>query len=321
MKYFSVLNSFEAYQCEQTHERITVLGKRAVRMNHSRSEQLFYTKPFPVEFLRNFDDKKEHWVKLIKNPVKIPNYLWPDDIVDLSGNALKQKYALLFPFRDDLGGYVTIRDSLSNRTMSPDINIEASITLAKNLINAWCEFDSSRYLYHEFSFNNMFCNMDNEVMFDFSFSTQEYKDLSDGARVAMTKIHPDYTDVYYYQRKAFVVDVISNYFSMALILFRLLIGLLPYQGRLLEGFHNITKQDHAEWIKQYHKNPIFIFDEKEDVNRISSTTANPERYTERWEQLTPSMRKMFSAVFRTDNALRTIPPVFYTPHDWKNAIS
>lgn len=192
--------------------------------------------------------------------------------------------------------------------------------LAKNLLNAWCSLDEARYLYHEFSFNNMFSNMDNKAMLDFSFSVQEYNSVSDGKQVPMNRINPDYADVYYFQRKSSEMDAVSNYFSMTVILFRLLVGLLPYQGRLLEGVHNITKQEHSEWIKKYHQNPFFIFDEKEDVNRISSTTAYSEQYEKRWERLSPTARAMFAEVFDSDNALRKTGPVFYTPREWRNVI-
>ncbi|MCL2071277.1 MAG: hypothetical protein FWH07_03475 [Oscillospiraceae bacterium] len=326
MKYFSILNSLDFYNCEPQPARLTILGKKAVCMTNARSGKQFYTKPFPTEFLREVESDKGKWVKLIRRPLRIggkisENYIWPSDIIDLSGNQFKKNYALLLPFRDDLGGYEPMSVALSNTAMDcRNFDINANTRLAENLIEAWCKFNDSRYLYHEFSFNNMFCNMDNKVMFDFSFSAHEYSELSDGTSVPLNRIHPDYTDVYYYQRKSAKMDVISNYFSMAVILFRLLIGLLPYQGRLLEGIHNITKQEHSYWIMKYHQNPYFIFDENENVNRISSTVAYPELYEERWNRLPPLLKGMFAAVFNSDNALRKVPPVFYTPNDWKNAI-
>lgn len=322
MKYFSIINSFNIYQCEPNKDRFKLFGKNVLKLTGIRNGKAFCAKPFPAELLKEFDVEKERWLNLIRRPVNVKNYLWPVDIVDLSGNSFRKDYALLIPLSVGLGGYESIADSLTNTaTVNSDINIESNTALVKNLIDAWCGFDEARYLYHEFSFNNLFCNMDNEVMFDFSFSVHEYNNLSDGVRVSIGKIHPDYADVYYYQAKSTKMDVISDYFSMAVILFRLLIGRLPYHGRLLEGVHNMTGQEHSDWIRKYHKNPIFIFDENENVNRLSSTTAYPERYEQRWERLTPVVRGMFAAVFKTDNALRQTPPVFYTPHDWRNALS
>ncbi|MCL1902820.1 MAG: hypothetical protein FWF94_00190 [Oscillospiraceae bacterium] len=321
MKYFSMINSFNVYECESNRDTITLFGKKSLKLNNARSGKMFYTKPFPPEFLREFDNEKERWFNIIRNPINIKGYLWPADIIDLSGNSFKKDYALLMPLKSGLGGYESMCDSLTNTSLtSADIDTEANAALVKSLIEAWCGLDGVNYLYHEFSFNNMFYNMDNEVIFDFSFSAHEYSDLSDGARVSMSRINPDYTDVYYYQIKSTKMDVISDYFSMAVILFRLLTGRLPYQGRLLEGVHNITKQDHSEWIRKYHRYPIFIFDENENVNRISSTEAYPEKYVKRWLALHPVVRGMFAAVFKTDNALRQIPPIFYTPHDWRNAL-
>ena len=310
----SILNTYNTYSYDPNRSRLSVLGKSAVKLKHSRNRQLFYTKPFVSNIYKDFD--KNQWAKLIKNTVKSSRYLWPADIVEMSPN----KYALVLPLRNDLGGYESIECMLSNRTYAQqDWDYQASVMLAKNLLNAWCKFDDCKYLYHEFSFENMFCNMENRVMFDFSFSTHNYNNLKNGARVMPNKISPDYTDPYYYNRKSLDNDVISNYFSMSIILFRLLVGVLPYQGRLLEGVHNITKHDHDDWIRWYHQNPIFIFDKNENVNRISST-ANPERCEVRWERLPPLIKGMFHTVFTHDNAMRVKKPVFFTPQDWRSVI-
>jgi hypothetical protein len=308
---FSIISSFDVYHADRDRfsSRLMLFGKEAIRLSHARNGRPFYTRPLPGEHQVNFD--KEKWVKLIKANPNIENYLWPIDIVELG----KNRYALLFPLRDDLGGYESMECMLSNLAFDAHSwNCGSSVVLCKNLIEAWCRLEDSGYLYHEFSFDNMFCNMDNDVMFNFSFSTHKGE-----AKVLLNRIHPDYIDVYYYQMKTPKMDKISNYFSMAVILFRLLIGILPYQGRLLEGVHNITKSDHKEWIKKYHQNTIFIFDKDEQVNRISSTS-NPEMYEQRWERLSPLARGMFHSVFTTDNALRKNTPKFYTPHDWKNIL-
>jgi len=331
LKFHSLIGKFDLYKSPASVQRIKIFGKNSVQVRHSRNGRYFYTKPLPPDHQREF--VLEKWIKLIKTSSgvdKIKNYVWPVDIVDLRQTLddYGAKYALLFPLREDLGGYESIGSMLSNlainaRFLDLEVNLEANIKLAKNLIKAWYDFDDCKYAYHEFSFFNMLINMENEVMFDFSFSAHEYKEKTDGVIVHMNRIHPDYTDTYYFQRKSMEMDVISDYFSMAVILFRLLIGCLPYQGRLLEGLHNLTAKDHSDWVKQYHKNPIFIFDSNEDLNRISST-ANPEKYEERWERLSPLAKGMFSAIFNTDNVMRKSSPKtlpkFYTPQDWKNLL-
>jgi hypothetical protein len=281
-----------------------------MRLRHGKNSKIFYTKPMPIEFSNEFD--KTHWVKIIRRDYDIKNYLTPGDVVELG----KNKYALLFEYKDNLDGYKPLELLLSNMAMDKVFRLKdrQNITLAQNLIETWRGFHKEKILYHEFSFENMFFNKKLDVLFDYSFSACESP-----ARVPANRINPDYTDVYYYQRKSLEMDAISNYFTMAVILFRILVGIMPYQGRLLEGVHNITRMEHFDWIRKYHHNPVFIFDKNEDLNRISST-ANPERYQERWDNLPPLARGMFAAVFNTDNALRIKEPVFYTPDDWTNVL-
>lgn len=330
MKLFSIINSFNVYECD-SEKRITVFGKKSVKVRDVKNGAVFYAKPLPPEYLCELESDlgKRRWFELIRrySAIDCDSLLRPVDIVDISGNLFKQDYALLIPLKKELRDYksmssVGILDNTALNSLNSDTKavFSANTVLAKNLAFAWSALDRAGYLYHEFTPSHMFyCADNNKVKLDFSFSTHEYYALTDGATVPANRISPDYTDTYCYLMNG-KQDVISNYFSMAVILFRLLVGLLPYQGRLLEGVRNVTKQEHSEWIALYHRNPVFIFDENDDVNRISSTTAYPDVYIKRWEGLPPTLRGLFSAVFARANVLRKTAPVYFPPQEWGNLL-
>ena len=203
-----------------------------------------------------------------------------------------------------------------------------NLRLIKGLLKALCQFEKFCYAYHEFTFCNIYIHEDtDDVMFDFSYSTYPVTDFFDSCKVAESRINPDYADVSYYHGTTKVLDLASDYFSIATILFKLLIGILPYQGCLLEGEYNRDDEEHHRWIKLYHKNPIYIFDKtnfariEDNPNSISPSDDN-DAYRRRWRKLGKVPQQMFYDVFNTDNALRKNKNlVFYPPSKWQEVLA
>ena len=223
-------------------------------------------------------------------------------------------------------------------------------SLITSLLGAWRAYDRSNYAYHEFSYANIYYRKnDFRVKFDFSFSAHKVLPTDqtivpmghikpknnksvllpnpyslipcgEAAIVDESRITADYADPYYYHSQKGGMDLYSDYFAMAAILFKLLIGKLPYAGSILEGEPNIKESEHALWLKIYHKNPVFIFDLEDRSNRLGS--GEPEIYQDRWNQLDQSLRNMFHNTFQRVNVLReTADLKFYSPDQWQKALA
>ena len=298
-----------------------VFGKPKRIIQHVKTEERFYVTLFPDDL--NTKLELNYWVELIRKPVNLKHYIWPVDVISIPTDNDTERYALVFPIRA-LPVFETISALLSNDMQAGwDKPWVKDFTL--NLLTAWCHFDDSRYAYHEFSVENMFHQKDKyNVMFDFSFSTQRTDDLYSTRFVNKKRITPDYADSYYYvDERNSLMDLASDYYSIAVILFKLLIGRLPYQGKVMEHEPNSNEGEHKNWLKIYHRNTFFIFDEKDKTNHIGGETgfAKDDLYVDRWNELPAHVRHMFHNVFQTANVLRkTDEFIFYPPKQWYDAL-
>ncbi|GFH42504.1 hypothetical protein Hs30E_10550 [Lactococcus hodotermopsidis] len=298
-----------------------VFGKSKNIIQHVKTEALFYVTEFPDDL--NNDIELSYWVELIRKPVDLKHYIWPVDVIILDEQPEKTQYALVFPIRA-LPIFETIATLLSN-DMQAGWNMPWVKKFVPNLLDAWCRFDDSKYAYHEFSGLNMFYQKENyNVMFDFSFSTQRVVGLFSTRHVNKKRVNPDYADSYYYMdgRKS-LMDLASDYYSIAVILFKLLVGRLPYQGKVMEHEPNANELEHNSWVRVYHKNAYFIFDERDDTNHIGGETgfAKDELFVDRWNELPQHIRNMFHNVFQTANVMRSTDElIFYSPREWKEAL-
>lgn len=298
-----------------------VFGKSKNIIQHIKTEEYFYITEFPEDL--NTDLELNYWIELIRKPADLKHYIWPVDVISLSEHLNVVKYALVFPIRA-LPIFETITTLLSN-DMQMGWELPWVKKFAANLLDAWCQFDSSKYAYHEFSVDNMFYQHENyNVMFDFSFSTQKVEGLYSTRYVNKNRVTPDYADSYFYlENRKSLMDLASDYYSIAVILFKLLVGRLPYQGKVMEHEPNANELEHNNWMEVYHKNTYFIFDERDDTNHIGGDTgfAKDELFVERWNGLPDHVKNMFHNVFQTANVLRSADElIFYSPHEWRDAL-
>jgi len=297
-----------------------VFGKDKSIIRHMKTDEYFYVTPFPNDKLYGLDIG--YWVNLVRNPVDLKHFIWPVDVITLDGAS--NVAALVFPLRA-VPAVNDLREALSD-DMKTGVDKPWVRKLAADFIDAWCNFARAGYAYHEFSYGNMFYRRDNhEVMFDFSFSTQKCKGMFDAVNVKSGRITPDYADPYYYsENRNDLMDQASDFYSIAVILFKLFVGRLPYQGAVMEAEPNTTPQEHVNWLKIYHRNTYFIFDKEDTTNHIGGETgfARDEIFVERWEMLPERVRSMFCDVFGYSNVLRKNRDLlFYPPQQWQDALT
>lgn len=321
--YYSCCSGYNFYFSDDRRP-CEVFKKTKKIIQHVKTEEYFYVTPFPDELCNDFN--LDYWVGLIRKPAALKNYIWPVDIVVIpDGNdENREKYALVFPIRA-LPVFEPMANLLSN-DVRKDIQAGWDKPWVKmfinNILTAWSRFDSSDYAYHEFSADNMFYHKESyNVMFDFSFSTQKTDELFSPLYVSKDRIMPDYADSYYYDSgRDSLMDMASDYYSMAVILFKLIIGRLPYQGNVMAHVPDSGELEHAHWLVTYHQNTYFIFDERDSTNHIGAF-ASDDLYIERWNSLPLHVRNMFHNVFQAANVLRkTNNLIYYSPDQWFEAL-
>ena len=300
-------------------------------IKHVQSDEEYYITQVPPLVSKRMNVNE--WVNFIRNQPKSSNYIWPIDIIvrgyDKNDTAL---HSLVFPKRTlanlKINNLIDYLDSDEYKKL-PDNKRDV---LIKSFLDAWNNFFSLGYAYHEYNRNSLFINVDNyEVFSDFSFSLQHISGLNDKKEFLSINLLPEYNDPYFYYRhgnqknitNAFVseLDLASDYFCLAVFLFKMIVGILPYEGRHVSSFPKHTKEDIQQWQQAYIEYPIFIFDEKDEENRLTLAVIN-DQYRKRWESLPQHLRNMFHNVFQQANALRSADKLFfYSPSEWKFALS
>lgn len=221
-----------------------------------------------------------------------------------------------------------------------------TLAVARSLLTAWGELLDAQYLYCGFTGNIVFYNPSNgKVRFGFSPAARRLPDFAHQTRSAgplawlpgdeefqgdsacidemeryetvhrgKLNLDLDYLDVAGYNSIIETIDrggqpkidVLSEQFAITSILFRLLVGRLPYDGKVMVPESNEPGEVHEAWSRTYHRNADFIFDPDNDINHIGNgvTTPADDVFVQNWEALPQGVRDVFVTVL-TQGAGRT----------------
>ncbi len=253
-------------------------------------------------------DIARKWKHFVEHPVDIQRFLWPTDIV---GCDEDDAYGLVFPRRA-----FPKMEKLKKLLYSPD-TLGLQNPLVKKVIRhfllAFSNLHACGYAYHAFDLEKMYYNEGTgEVLLDFS-SAMSLCDRGTpellGAAVEEVGIEflPPWRRLS--ADEAFYLE--DDRYSIATVLFRLITGRMPYQGRFMDGYGDmmVAQRDvdpdmHIQMFRHYHENPVFIFDREDRRNSIG-TVSSEERVIDRWEALPPTIRGMFETVYSRENLART----------------
>ncbi|MDR2655241.1 MAG: hypothetical protein LBC56_04085 [Oscillospiraceae bacterium] len=205
-------------------------------------------------------------------------------------------------------------------------------SLIRSLLRAWDSLVKSGYAYHEFSDEMIYFyalkDGKRDVIFDFSFSAQKTAgDVFEPAEIKLERISKEYADTFcYYQDGRAKMDMFSDFYTMAVLLFKLAAGRLPYDNKRRLGAEiRITdKSDEKQidrFFSHYHNSSgrVFIFDPDDRSNAITQGVQMDDdgAVLERWNGLSREIQDMFRAVFKKENATRQAQKlVFFTPAEW-----
>ena len=257
------------------------------------------------------------------NPPKTNGIIWPIDVVALKGTCYEETgniglifqqkaYPKLNKFKD-LIYYPNMLDWRDNKIKR----------LALNITKVFVEIERAEYLFHAFDIDNFYFNQsDMDVLINYSISINEKKRPQNF--IDVKDIRRDFLPPWIERDGMYeCTDEASMRYSYAALLFRILIGKLPYQGRLSDDIGKLMLEDmdndrvvHDLMIDAYMKNSIFLFDENDYSNSIG-TNDDEMLYIERWNTLNAQIKSMFLKTFSKNNLLERS---FYSIENWHDVL-
>ena len=275
--------------------------------------------------------RQAEWHSAILLDPVMKDYLeWPVDIVEtVEDNVVKLYYIFnpkAYPTLKDISELL-YEDSGNNKN-TLDWRNPWMMKIARNLLVAFDELDRNGYMYHNFSMKNIRYNpQTGDVLLKFSTKLRRkgsetvFDDID--AKSIATEFAPPYIyDKYKYSGR---MDENADYYQIAALLFRMMIGKLPYEGRQFYSNGTIMSKDfpidpgaHQQYFWAYHKRPRFIFEPGTD-NELGEDIRY-EAPKERWNKLPESVKEMFVCSLKYDTALREEEVSLPTPAQWLKAL-
>ena len=319
----SLLSGYNTYFCTENRAQLPTSDRPALVLQHLRSNETFYAIAIATPYIAyNNMAFIGRWRRLVEYPCG-RGFLWPIDLV-YQTNGENQCY-LVYPFRN-MAPYKSMSElSKTRKFFGLDHRMTRDIAMA--FLNAYESLERNNYLYFGLDDDDIFINtLDGRVLIPInerisidkrerlSFTNREYlSEVIDPYCYANRKITPGSNDVYSY-------DIDSERYAFISILFRLLIGLYPYEGPYMDEYeYNVESENNRDWIFHYLQNPVFIFDENDTSNSIANFNKN-EEHLKRWGMLTERLRGMFANTFVSDNVMRRGTVTQYAAAEWRAAL-
>lgn len=270
-------------------------------------------------------------------------FIWPIDVVEISldkvsddGYLLIGKIGLVFKPGSSPSGYLPLREMIY-RPNSLGWEKQNVALLAVNIVTQLQRLYDFGYGFTSFDVDRIYYSPETwDVVFGFSFSSfnrfsnhmgnDQYKNCKVHANdLSMDFVPPwvQFENLHNIKK----VSLAMEYYSVAALLFRLMIGRLPYQGEFCnaecstlmeyDADEKDNRAHHQYMMKIYLNNPVFIFSQngKNTIGR----TAEEREMAERWDRLPLKIKNMFLTVFEQKE--KDLNKKLYTPEEWGKALS
>lgn len=160
---------------------------------------------------------------------------------------------------------------------------------------------------------------DDRIWLDYSSLICPVDQLEVGVQLKEEEFPLEFAEPLLGTGKRQLADLHTARFSLAALLFYLLFGAYPYDGRLMSGYADGSVQQHFVKFKAYHQAPVFLFDPVDDSNRLVFT-AKSEPLKAAWEQTPLPVQQAFVEILGTQNALREQPVQNLSPAQWAEVL-
>ena len=316
---FSCLSGYNYYQIANGGSSAGNSNIRAVHMLNGTE----------VEIRPNDTLSKEvcskKWYYFIEFPADIRNILWPVDIVLLSQD--EKHFGLVFR-RRAFPKLEPFREILYNEELL-DWRKNNIQYLSVNFLDVCESLHSAGYAYHCFDLNRMYYNPKNmSVRFDFSLSlSRTHGELYKTETIQKDDVAIEMLPPWHKPFESHDMSLADDYYSITAMLFRLMIGRMPYQGRMMDGagdmmnaLRDTDELNHSIMFEQYLSQPIFIFDPDNNINMIGLLT-NEQIFIDRWNTLPAKVQDMFLKVLCQKNVeLDPDRRICYSPQQWRDVL-
>ena len=202
------------------------------------------------------------------------------------------------------------------------------ITVSRNLLTAVAALHANGFIYNDFSIHDILYHPDTgEVLLKFHRSIRKSGSRTPYDTVDCTDISPEFAPPYVYDSGAYdgFLSRATDGFQMTALLFRLMVGRLPYEGRDLMSYGTVFDPEfdtdenaHKYYFQHYHQYPHFVFDENDETNALSATSDN-DLPRERWGALPEDVQRAFQRSLC--QAAAEHPSAEYAPAEWLEIVA
>ena len=293
-------------------------------ITHINSQEDYLAVRMNDDFIGKLDKNtvQNKWKQLIEKPI-FDYFRWPVDVITLDYN-----YYLVYDIIPTAHLKSVAEQSFDKNFLGIENNKIRTIVL--NYIDAFLRMSEKGYLYFGFDDDNIYTDLDNGSILIPVYNSI-YVDNSVKVSFRMKDYFSEVVDPYSYENRqisnedtledVYTYDKRSESYAFVSILFRLLIGLYPYEGpTMAEYSNNQFSEDNREWIYNYVNNPVFIFDDNDQSNSVKNSNRF-KPFVRRWDMLSNQLQTMFKmtfsekSVFRENDNFKPYPIV-----QWKHEI-
>lgn len=268
---------------------------------------------------------------ILLDPVLKDCFEWPVDIVEtVENNDIKLYYIFnqrAYPKLTPLKNLLYENDQIKKNEL--DWRNPWVMTICKNLLVAFAELDKNGYMYHNFDMNQIFYNNETgEVLLKYTTKLRRKGSDTVFDEIDCRDIATEFAPPYIYKKEKYTgkLDEYSDYYQIAALIFRLMIGRLPYEGNQFYSYGTVMKEgfpmdpgEYKQYFWAYHNYPHFIFDETDKTNELGATFEH-EAPKQRWALLPEEVKAMFRLALRQSTAMRDEEVSLPTPAQWLKVI-
>lgn len=278
---------------------------------------------------------RSRYKKMILNPPRDVNILWPKDIVEVSETILqelsllvandyqvfnrdvevdKSIYALLFSENNAVlqGIQLNLRDYLEKLKMQMgpykiNYNNKLIISIAFSLLREIQKLNDNGYIYADIDLSRFFVTGDVSIVLDFSNQMYTIDEVNSSEHEVFIEEPGEYSlefaDPAFLNGDVKMIGLRSQNFSITCMLFKLLFGVYPYEGVLFDYLDDSTRMSRYNKHQQILSEAIFIFDDNDNRNHLGNTKYN-DFCTNLWNECPVEIKEMFGKTLNTKNAKR-----------------
>lgn len=282
------------YNCVRSLSRTRII--REAELNDKR----YYIRHIDNTRITETKEQKQWLLKILHNPVEY--FLWPSDVVFLSEPGVAGLAWLVDYPAECNNSMVKLSDFLEEQNILElhpkdfdELNARR-MQIAKAVLRAAKAFFIDAGLrYCNWRADHIYMTKKGNLYVNYTDHIDVYRNA-----YAFDKSFNDWALYYSPEEENYSDD--GDYFSLLILLFYILVGRFPYDGRMMGEMTFDTKADQDYWNVEYRRRALFIFDPEHNENSIG-TFAHEKKYVAAWNSLSEDLHKLFTFTFRNNNKM------------------